>query len=215
MHSDSVIFNGATTPLVRGTTLIEASAGTGKTFAISMLVLRAVTELAVDLKEILVVTYTVAATEELRGRIRERLVQARNYLSSSPGSDDRVLSEWRQHLHDPEEAARRLELALLDIDSMSIHTIHSFCQRILSEQVLESGHFFDTDLIADTTAVRNEIVRDFWRNHLYSSEPRYSSVITGRYPGPVNLYQSIKGAESPLCHLLPEELSFGASCEAN
>ncbi len=87
------IFVGAETVLKQGITLIEASAGTGKTFAISMLVLRAVVELGIDLKEILVVTYTVAATEELRGRIRSRLVQARNMLRGTQSQADPVLKQ--------------------------------------------------------------------------------------------------------------------------
>ncbi len=206
------IFDGAATPLEKGISLIEASAGTGKTFAISMLVLRAVVELGVDLKEILVVTYTVAATEELRGRIRSRLVQARNILRGTQSQADPVLKQWLARVRDRSEAERRLDLALLDIDSMGIHTIHGFCQRILAEQVLESGHFFDTELISDTSAVRNDLIRDFWRRRLYQVEKRYGSLIVGCFPTPLALYQSIRGAENPLSKILPEELTFTNAC---
>ena len=198
------IFAGAATPLDQGVTLIEASAGTGKTFAISMLVLRAVVELGVDLKDILVVTYTVAATEELRARIRSRLVEARNLLRTAENESDPVLAEWRARIVNRDEAGRTLELALLDIDSMAIHTIHGFCQRILTEQVLESDHFFDTELIADTSAARNDLIRDFWRQRLYTADKRQVSLIVGRYPGPNDLYASIRGAEHPLSALLPQ-----------
>ncbi len=206
------IFDGAATPLEKGITLIEASAGTGKTFAISMLVLRAVVELGVDLKEILVVTYTVAATEELRGRIRSRLVQARKILRGTQSQADPVLKQWLARVRDRSEAERRLDLALLDIDSMGIHTIHGFCQRILAEQVLESGHFFDTELISDTSAVRNDLIRDFWRRRLYPVEKRYGSLIVACFPTPLALYQSIRGAENPLSKIVPEELTFKNAC---
>ncbi|MGI9536252.1 MAG: UvrD-helicase domain-containing protein, partial [Desulfocapsaceae bacterium] len=208
------IFDGASTPLEQGITLIEASAGTGKTFAISMLVLRAVVELGVDLKEILVVTYTVAATEELRGRIRSRLVQARNLLREERGQADPVLKHWLAGIDNRDAAGRQLDLALLDIDSMGIHTIHGFCQRILAEQVLESGHFFDTELISDTSAVRNNVIRDFWRRRLYPAEKRYGALIVGCYPTPTSLYQSIRGAENPLSKILPEELTLDNACHA-
>lgn len=206
------IFDGAETVLKQGITLIEASAGTGKTFAISMLVLRAVVELGIDLKEILVVTYTVAATEELRGRIRSRLVQARNMLRGTQSQADPVLKRWLALIEDKGQAERRLDLALLDIDSMGIHTIHGFCQRILAEQVLESGHFFDTELISDTSSVRNDLIRDFWRRRLYSADKRYGSLIVGCYPTPLALHQSIRGAENPLSKILPAELTFKDAC---
>ncbi len=209
----SAIFDAAATPFAKGVTLVEASAGTGKTFAISMLVLRAVVELGVDLKEILVVTYTVAATEELRERIRSRLIQARNYLRAPEGRADEVLSNWLKGIADCQEAARRLELALLDIDAMGIYTIHGFCQRILSEQVLESGHFFDADLLSDTMQQRNELIRDFWRSRLYGIDKSHGSLILSRYANPGELYKSIKGADNPLWYLMPEDLTFEEACQ--
>ena len=70
-------FDAATAPLQKGVHMIEASAGTGKTYSIAMLALRFVVEEGVAIDELLVVTYTRAATEELRGRIRSRLLEAR------------------------------------------------------------------------------------------------------------------------------------------
>ncbi len=207
------IFDGAATTLTGGVTLVEASAGTGKTFAISMLVLRAVVELGIELSRILVVTYTVAATEELRGRIRSRLVQARNLLRSEGGEADRVLSQWLGHIEDRQQARKRLELALLDIDAIGIHTIHGFCQRILAEQILESNHFFDTELISDVTLLRRELLHDFWREHLYNLEKRYASLITAAFADPNQLHLSIRGCENPLARLFPESLAFAGSCD--
>ena len=212
MSASTEIFDGASTPLVKGITLIEASAGTGKTFAISMLVLRAVVELEVDLKEILVVTYTVAATEELRARVRGRLVEARTLLRTGHSEADPVLTQWLMQIGNKDSAIRRLDLALLDIDSMGIHTIHGFCQRVLAEEVLESGHFFDTELISDVSTVRQDLIRDFWRRRLYMVDERYGSLIVGRFSGPHDLYKSIIDAENLLCTLLPEKLSFQSAC---
>jgi len=195
-----------------GTTLVEASAGTGKTYAISMLVLRAVAELGIDLKQILVVTYTVAATEEIRERVRLRLLDARNLLHGSADGVDDVLQEWQVRIPDREQAQKRIDLALLDIDAVSIHTIHGFCQRILTEQVLESGHLFDMDLVSDTLALRTELVQDFWRNTLYDIDPRYGSLILGKYPALQALVESVSGADQPLTQLLPDTVTFAGAC---
>ena len=160
---DALYFNCASSSLAKGINLIEASAGTGKTYAIAMLVLRAVAELGIPVEKILVVTFTKAATEELQGRIRDRLLQARNYLAGGQGGEDPTLQEWTATVADRSQALKRLQLALYDIDRASIFTIHSFCQRMLQEQALESGQLFDADLQADVTALRNQVIEDFWR----------------------------------------------------
>lgn len=213
MGSRAEIFDAAGTPLQAGTTLVEASAGTGKTFAISMLVLRAVVELGVDLKQILVVTYTVAATEELRERVRMRLIDTKKLLHGVNGDPDEVLREWVSRISDRKEAKKRIDLALLDIDAVSIHTIHGFCQRILTEQVLESGQLFDMDLVSDTVSIRTELLQDFWRNNFYDIDSRYGSLILGRYPVLQSLTRSIVGGDQPLTILLPDTVSFAEACQ--
>ena len=80
-------FNAVHTALSKGINLIEASAGTGKTYAIAMLVLRFVVELDVAIDNILVVTFTKAATEELKDRVRKRLVEAR-HIAQGGNVDD-------------------------------------------------------------------------------------------------------------------------------
>ena len=108
--------------------MVEASAGTGKTFAIAMLVLRFVAEFGVPVEELLVVSYTRAATEELRTRIRKRLLEARDFLREEEKAiDDEVLFRCLDQLPDKRLALERLELALLDMDRASVFTIHSFC----------------------------------------------------------------------------------------
>ena len=194
---DALYFNCASSSLAKGINLIEASAGTGKTYAIAMLVLRAVAELGIPVEKILVVTFTKAATEELQGRIRERLLQARNYLAGGQGGEDPTLQEWTATVADRSQALKRLQLALYDIDRASIFTIHSFCQRMLQEQALESGQFFDADLQADVTALRNQVIEDFWRKAIYPLSPLiYSILAESRWTSPQKLFKSIEKAGS-------------------
>jgi exodeoxyribonuclease V beta subunit len=122
-------------PLPQGTTVLEASAGTGKTFTIAGLVARYVAEGVARLDELLVVTFGRAATQELRDRVRERLVSARDGLADpvvARGGADELL----RHLAtgtDAEVADRqqRLALALASFDAATVVTTHQFCQQVL------------------------------------------------------------------------------------
>ncbi len=149
-------FDPENTALLTGVNLIEASAGTGKTYTIAMLVLRFVVEKELDIKQILVVTFTKAATEELKGRIRSRLVEARSAATNLNNKGQNTtpqlnkIKQWLNNLDiEPGLIIQRLHNALLDIDQASIFTIHGFCQRILAEHALESGQLFDTELTGD------------------------------------------------------------------
>ncbi|MBU0663494.1 MAG: exodeoxyribonuclease V subunit beta [Proteobacteria bacterium] len=195
-------FDAATARLHKGINLVEASAGTGKTFAIAMLVLRFVTEFGFPLQNILVVTFTKAATEELKERIRARLASARELLDHSHRPDiccqsDPALTAWHAGLAEhgiSEHLAReRLELALLDMDLAAVFTIHSFCQRMLQEQALESGQLFDFTLTTDLSSQRNQVIHDYWRRHVYRLSPLHCALITGKYRTPDDLYNSIRG----------------------
>ncbi len=188
------VFDAAVAPLHRGVNMVEASAGTGKTFAIAMLVLRFVTEFAVPVEQLLVVSYTRAATEELRARIRKRLLEAKELLCcEKQETGDEVLFRYLQHLPDKRLALERLELALLDLDRAPVFTIHSFCQRMLQEQALESGQLFDMELTADVRRVREELVADFWRRHLYGLSPFHCSLFLHHYNSLEALYASVAG----------------------
>lgn len=193
MSENCKSFDAATATLHRGISIVEASAGTGKTYAIAMLVLRFVAEFGVPVEELLVVSYTRAATEELRSRIRQRLVEAKNVLSSStPMSDDKVLLSCLHQLPSKTLALKHLELALLDMDRMAVFTIHGFCQRMLQEQALESGLLFDMELTADVSQVRDELVADFWRNTMYDLSVFHCSIFLDYFSSPDKLYESIK-----------------------
>ena len=211
--TDGRILSSAATPIENGITLVEASAGTGKTFAISMHVLRAIVELEIKVDRILVVTFTVAATEELRERVRSRLIAAKKSLKNSEGGDDDVLAAWTARIADKDHAVGLLDLALLDIDCIGIFTIHGFCQRMLSEQPLESGQLFDIELRADVEMVRRNVVNDFWRTTFYRLDRRFCSLIAECYPDPEALFLSVAGADDLLAELIPEKGSVDQSCE--
>ncbi len=151
--------------LQQGVTLIEASAGTGKTFTIAGIILRLVLELRTPIEEILAVTYTVAATEELRDRVRQRLHSALVDLRLRK-SDDEVVTKYLKEAN-AEQGIRDLDLAVQNFDDARIFTIHGFCQRVLRDYAFESGLLFDMELLTDPTPVFEELAKDFWRQHFY------------------------------------------------
>ena len=165
-------------PLGGGTTFIEASAGTGKTRAITTLVARLVVEQGWRLDRILVVTFTRAATAELRDRIRRTLggalaaVRERAAGESEKAEGDsqaqELVAAWeREGGVDLADAARRLEAALHDIDRAGICTIHGFCQRALADLAFESGFPFGFEVSGGDAGMVAAAVRDFWRRRLY------------------------------------------------
>ena len=187
-------FDAASAVLNRGVNVVEASAGTGKTYAIAMLVLRFVVEFEVEVERLLVVSYTRAATEELRARIRNRLLEARNQLvDPSNNSDDAALLKYLESLPNKPLAIARLEVALLNMDRAAVFTIHGFCQRMLQEQALESGQLFDMELTADISLIRNELVADYWRRHLYELSRFHCSLFLNHFGSPDALLKTVRG----------------------
>ena len=168
-------------PLDRGgTTFIEASAGTGKTHALTTLVARLVLEQARPIDRILVVTFTRAATAELRDRIRrvlrELLAAVRSRLADVDAAETGIDSQVRELLDGWERspggvdfapAARRLEAAMHDIDRANVFTIHGFCQRVLADLAFESGFPFGCEITGNDGEMAAGAVRDFWRRRLY------------------------------------------------
>jgi len=150
-----------------GTNLIEASAGTGKTYAIVCLYLRLLIEKQLTPQQILVVTYTEAATKELRGRVQRRIREAIKAIKGAE-SDDLFLKRFCAGLTDPAQALESLVRALLLFDTASIFTIHGFCLRALQDHAFESGSLYDTKLVTDQQRLVREIVDDFWRTHFFS-----------------------------------------------
>ncbi|MEQ1637542.1 MAG: exodeoxyribonuclease V subunit beta [Methylococcales bacterium] len=187
-------FDPVTTALLPGINLLDASAGTGKTYAIAMLVLRFVVEQDIKIEQLLVVTFTKAATEELKDRIRRRLAEARQAISGKQTGVDNTILIWLAGLSISQDMIKqRLELALLDIDQAGIFTIHGFCQRVLNEHALESGQLFDSELTSEVNAIKQACADDFWRIQIYPRDPWETALLTARYTTPDALLSSVGG----------------------
>lgn len=183
-------FNPLTVPLA-GQKLIEASAGTGKTYSIALLFLRLIIERQLEADEILVVTFTKAATEELRNRIRNRLRNTLDLLEDSAekanGIPDTVTADFLAALNDPQEARLRLQDALTRMDEAAVYTIHSFCQRMLQDHAFESGVPFEIEFIESEEQLRARIVEDFWRQRFYRTPAAETEWILANWQGPAAL----------------------------
>lgn len=165
---------------LHGSQLIEASAGTGKTFTISALYLRLVLghggeqgfgrELLPP--QILVVTFTDAATKELRERIRTRLAEAARFFRGDLLEADSLLQQLREQF-DPlhwAACANRLEVAAQWMDEAAVSTIHSWCQRMLREHAFDSGSLFTQTLETDHSDLLSQVMRDYWRRFCYGMQ---------------------------------------------
>jgi exodeoxyribonuclease V beta subunit len=165
-----------------GSRLIEASAGTGKTWTIAALYLRLVlghggeNAFARPLlpSEILVMTFTRAATRELSNRVRERLVEAAAFFRDEREDDnpagDPYLRDLAASYADPQArsaAAYRLQLAAETMDEAAIFTIDAWCQRMLREHAFDSGSLFDEELVSDERALFEDAAHDYWRQQVY------------------------------------------------
>ena len=157
---------------LKGTHLIEAGAGTGKTYTVTALFLRLIVETGLTVDQILVVTFTEAATEELKQRIRDALNSAADAFMNN-GSDDPFLDGLAKKEKKPKQALKRLKGALRAFDQAAVSTIHGFCRRILNENAFESGGLFDTELVTYQDDLKREIAEDFWRLHLYTASPLF------------------------------------------
>jgi exodeoxyribonuclease V beta subunit len=169
--------NPLTFPL-SGTRLIEASAGTGKTYTIAALYVRLIlghgnnNDLPVrDLlpADILVVTFTEAATKELRERIRARLTESASYFRGQLSECDDFLESLRSS-YDADQwstCARQLELAANWMDESAVYTIHGWCNRMLQQHAFDSGSLFRQSVNTNDTELLNQVVRDYWRTFFY------------------------------------------------
>jgi exodeoxyribonuclease V beta subunit len=154
-------------PLPRGVTLLEASAGTGKTFTIAALVARLVAE-GVSPAQLLVVTFTRMATGELRERVRERLVTAelgltRAHAGVPPPPDDPVLELLADGPDDEVEARRRrLAGAVSGFDAATIATTHGFCRHVLAGLGVAGDVERDVTFVEDLSDLTEEVVDDLY-----------------------------------------------------
>lgn len=189
---------------LHGLRLIEASAGTGKTYTIALLYLRLVLGHGgpgsafgrpLTPPEILVVTFTEAATQELRERIRARLDEAARVFA---GEAEAPAGDALAALLDdtPPDArpgcAHRLRVAAQWMDESAIATIHGWAWRMLREHAMGSGSLFAQTLQTDLQALQQQVLHDHWRRHYYPLDAAASRALLGCFANPEALWQAVR-----------------------
>jgi exodeoxyribonuclease V beta subunit len=188
---------------LHGIRLIEASAGTGKTYTIALIYLRLLLERGLTVPEILVVTYTNAATEELRDRVRA-FVRLALQVAEGGETDDADVRAIVERAGEPETVRQRLADALTRMDEAAVFTIHGFCQRLLQDSAFESGALYDPEFISSESDLRHAIVEDFWRRRLYPAPAEETAWALSQWKTPAHLLQVLGQAGRPEIAILPE-----------
>ena len=158
-----------------GVSLVEASAGTGKTWNLCGLYLRLLLERGLDVSQVLVVTFTNAATAELRDRIRQRLVETQAYLADgrSTGADPfvpRLAEALRSRGLAGDVLLKRLAAALAGFDDAAILTIHGFCQRAAADHAFAAQLPLETEVLRDAAELVHAVAADFWRRRVAADD---------------------------------------------
>jgi exodeoxyribonuclease V beta subunit len=205
---------------LKGSQLIEASAGTGKTFTISALYLRLVLGHGGEASgfgqellppQILVVTFTDAATKELRDRIRTRLAEAARFFRQEIEAPDALIADLRNEFA-PERwagCASRLDIAAQWMDEAAVSTIHSWCQRMLREHAFDSGSLFTQSLETDHSDLLGEVLRDYWRKFCYPMSGDALNWVRDNWGGPAALLPRVRalfGSERATVTQTPTQL---------
>ncbi|MDD2309112.1 MAG: exodeoxyribonuclease V subunit beta [Desulfuromonadaceae bacterium] len=192
---------------ISGLNLIEASAGTGKTWTIAALYILLLLEKDLRPEQILVVTYTKAATAELRERIRSRIATTLDlYTSGREAAEDDL-----EHLlmtarpQDSHRAKMLLTRALYSFDDAAIFTIHGFCQRALLENTFESGSLFGSDMISDQSAIVKQVCDDFWRSRILAQPDDFIEHLASEGYTPEKLVKPLEGHfQNPDLKIIPQ-----------
>ena len=182
MKAPEFIFQANDYPIGPGIRLIEASAGTGKTFSLAHLVLRLITEENHKINEILVVSFTRATASEIKAIIGKRILSALKSLEGwgttrQTPPEDEVLTEWiNSKVKDEDQRSNWTSLlleALESLDNADITTIHSFCNRTLKREAIESGSHLKTLLDIDDSDIFNVVAHEYWTTHVLDLDPRH------------------------------------------
>jgi exodeoxyribonuclease V beta subunit len=185
-------------------TLVEASAGTGKTHTITTYFVRAILENDLSPEQILVLTYTKAATAELRARARERIIAAVGLLDTNAGNEDvlrGVVANAVERLG-RRDVAKRLRTALGEMDRAAILTIHGFCQRLLQDYPLLFGIDFDFEVSDDVASMDSDLAVDFWAAALYDAPDWLLRALENEKVNAKHLAQLVNVARMPGIELL-------------
>jgi exodeoxyribonuclease V beta subunit len=152
---------------LNGKFLIEAGAGTGKTYNITSLYLRVLVEKLLMPNQVLVLTFTNDATNELKKRLRSRIQEVINTFYGTDSEDEFVVT-FASKLSQAQ--ADHLQQCLYAFDEAAVSTIHGFCQRILSEYSIEFEVSPNFDLLTDELPLLTEVTDSFWVDYFYKSE---------------------------------------------
>ncbi|WP_235591529.1 UvrD-helicase domain-containing protein, partial [Pseudoalteromonas sp. H71] len=189
--------NPLTMPL-KGQSLIEASAGTGKTYTITGLYLRYLLGMQIQgelnaplsVEQILVVTFTDAATQEIKDRVRSRIIAARDALLGQDPNDE-LIEGVIAAVDDKHRAFDLLDAAAKSMDEAAIFTIHGFCQRMLKQHAFESGVAFNLEFILDERDILLETIKDFWRAFVYPLSKDKTNAILEVFAAPESLFSQV------------------------
>ena len=195
-----------------GSRLIEASAGTGKTYTIAALYVRLVIGMRADSdsnaaletpllpRNILVMTFTKAATEELSDRIRARLAEAARYFRDVDNvAADPFLTQLRATSEAQGESlnylARLLELASESMDEAAVKTIHGWCQSMLKEHAFASGSLFTQNVETDDEELRRQAAEDYFRRFIYQSDRATQTALLAVFDTPDKILAQLSSVE--------------------
>ncbi|MEJ6476443.1 exodeoxyribonuclease V subunit beta [Pseudoalteromonas piscicida] len=182
-----------------GQNLIEASAGTGKTYTITGLYLRYLLGLRtpgeqtepLSVEQILVVTFTEAATQEIKDRVRKRIIQARDVLLGETINDDLITAILEQ-IEDKKRAFDLLDAAAKSMDEAAIFTIHGFCQRMLKQHAFESKVAFNLEFILDESELIDAAMADHWRRFVYPLDEEKTQAVVEQFATPYALAKQVR-----------------------
>ena len=163
-------FNPVSSPIEHGLTLLEAGAGTGKTYSLVRIIVRELVEKELDPSEIVTVTFTRAATAEIKSRLHDLLSEVLRELKlPADEMNNDIAKAWISQGEEwVENAKRRLSIALSAFDSIPIFTIDGFFQRLLKEYAFESNVLFSIELEPDDSPLIHTALQDYWRQHVYN-----------------------------------------------
>ncbi len=219
MNPQAASLDVQTLPL-RGSHLIEASAGTGKTWTIAALYVRlvlghgaahAAPPRPVLPQDVLVMTFTRAATRELSDRIRARLTEAAQVFRGVRATQDDFLTRLMAtypagQLRD--QAAYRLAFAAQAMDDAAVYTIDAWCQRVLREHAFDTGNLFEENLVGDEAALRLQAVQDYWRQQIYPMTVQQIGQVLGIWPTVDDLERDVRALMAlPLPDAAPATLA--------
>lgn len=194
-----------------GIHVIEASAGTGKTYTICNIYLKLILTRNLHPSEILVVTFTHMATEELKVRIRNRLNEVLLLLQNNNWIDDQFLSS-NVSLENINESIKTLRFALSELDTSAVYTIHGFCQKVLADDPFHSRALFESEILQDENTLINEIISDYWRKYIINADPLLLKFLEEKkisFNHFKNIVSKIKNINevTPALSIIPEQLN--------